>query len=96
MGNELVARLSKLNKNLDEQSVEQEFRNIAGYLLRNCYIKQNDIEDYTLPEYNEAVEKIASVLNIKRAANLTKDTRQLVNNVNNLILTSNSKYKNTT
>lgn len=44
MENELVARLSKLNENLDEQSVEQEFRNIAEYLLGNCYIKQDDIE----------------------------------------------------
>lgn len=59
-------------------------RDENGRIIKRKYIKQNDIEDYTLPEYNEAVEKIASVLNIKRAANLTKDTRQLVNNVNNL------------
>lgn len=59
-------------------------RDENGRIIKRKYIKQNDIEDYTLPEYNEAVEKIASVLNIKRAANLTKDTRQVVNNVNNL------------
>lgn len=59
-------------------------RDENGRIIKRKYIKQNDIEDYTLPEYNEAVEKIASVLNIKRAANLTKDTRQLVNNVNDL------------
>lgn len=59
-------------------------RDENGRIIKRKYIKQNDIEDYTLPEYNEAVEKIASALNIKRAANLTKDTRQLVNNVNNL------------
>lgn len=44
MENELVAKLSKLNEILDEQSVEQEFRNIAEYLLGNCYIEQGDIE----------------------------------------------------
>lgn len=59
-------------------------RDENGRIIKRKYIKQNDIEDYTLPEYNEAVEKIASVLNTKRASNLTKDTRQLVNNVNNL------------
>lgn len=59
-------------------------RDENGRIIKRKYIKQNDIEDYTLPEYNEAVEKIASVLNIKRAASLTKATRQVVNNVNNL------------
>lgn len=59
-------------------------RDENGRIIKRKYIKQNDTEDYTLPEYNEAVEKIASVLNIKRAASLTKDTRQVVNNVNNL------------
>ena len=59
-------------------------RDENGRIIKRKYIKQNDIEDYTLPEYNEAAEKIASVLNIKRAASLTKDTRQVVNNVNNL------------
>lgn len=59
-------------------------RDENGRIIKRKYIKQNDTEDYTLPEYNEAAEKIASVLNIKRAASLTKDTRQVVNNVNNL------------
>lgn len=40
----IVSKLSKLKENLDEQSVEQEFRNIAEYLLGNCYIEQGDIE----------------------------------------------------
>lgn len=60
-------------------------RDENGRIIKKKYIRQSELDDgYTLPEYNEAIEKIAAVLNIKQATSVPKEVRESVDTVNNL------------